>query len=266
MPAARPPDDPARTARPRGAGRPARKTRSPRRSAPQGPHAALAGRVTEVLFTLHGSQSAAARAWGVPQPRISDALDGKTPPAVWLLERLAAEGADVSALLTGRPAPVAAVPLLDRFLAGRSAGATVLDAHHAPAEFAAIGTYAVRIDETLAAATLGGPAADRPRAGDTVVVAADLETVVNSMRGLETSRTRRSRKRTPLPPPVVLLGGVPTLSLAHRVRLAGRAEGASLRLPLRTDPPADSAGLPGSAAGALDAVGFVVSRTGPLSR
>ncbi|QDT16747.1 hypothetical protein [Alienimonas californiensis] len=242
-----------------------RKSRSPRRSAPKGPHAELAERVGATLLTLHGSQSAAARTWGVPQPRISDALDGRTPPAVWLLERLAAEGADVTTLLTGRPAPVAAVPLLDGFLAGRSAGATVLGVHHVPAEFVAVGTYAVRLDRTLAEATLGGTAANRPREGDTVVVVTDVETVAGLIPRAWGFGARRSRKRIPLPPSVVLLDGVPTLSLAHRVRLAGRPDGASLRLPVTTDPPAIAAGLPESAAGALDAVGFVVLRTGPLS-
>ncbi|QDT16386.1 hypothetical protein CA12_24880 [Alienimonas californiensis] len=226
----------------------------------------MAKRVAATLLTLHGSQSAAARAWGVPQPRISDALDGKTPPAVWLLQRLAAEGADVTALLTGEPAPAMAIPLVDRFLAERSAGATMLGAHHVPAEFVAVGTYAVRLDRVLAEATLGGTAANRPRACDTVVVVTDVETVLTVAWEANEPNTRRSRKRVSLPPPVVLMGDVPTLSLAHRVRLTGRAEGASFKLPLRTDPPADAAGLPGPAAGALEAVGFVVSRTGPLSR
>lgn len=141
---------------------------------------------------------------------------------MWLLERLAAEGADVIALLTGRAAPVAAVPLVDRFLAGHTAGATVLGAHHVPAGFVAMGTYAVLFDSASAGATLGGTAADRPRAGDVVVVVTDIATAAGFASGTERPGARRSRKRVPLPPPVVLLDGVPTLSLAHRVRSAGR--------------------------------------------
>ncbi len=224
----------------------------------------MAERVGATLLTLHGSQSAAARAWGVPQPRISDALDGRTPPAVWLLERLAKEGVDVTALLTGRPAPVAPVLLFDRFLAGHRGGATVLGTHHVSGELVAVGTYAVRIDNALAEATLGGEAADRPRAGDTVVVVTDIETVANLVLGAGKPGARRSRKRAALPPPVVLVDGVPTLSLTHMIRLADWSQGASLKFPLKIDPPADAAGLPESAAGALDGIGFVVSRVGPV--
>lgn len=236
-------------------------------ASPDAEVAAIAGRIREVVTAWFGSQEALARRCGVSQPAVSKGLSGRVLPQTWLLRELAREGADVTALLTGLDPKPALLPRFDAFLPGgpeevRPVGtARPAGSVPAPARFFARGTYAVEVDRSLAAATLGGSPADRPRPGDTLIVTANValaRTAAGPAGGPRTLAT--------LPPPVVRLGDSLRLSFAHAVRLHGDAgNAADLRPPLRaeyvggpTDPPAD-------ADGPLPAVGFVVWRSGPLA-
>ena len=197
-------------------------------------------------------------------------MNGRTPPPVWLLERLAAEGVDVSALLTGAAPVTAPVPLVDRFLPGGRAGrtdATVLDVWHVLARFSAVGTYAVLLNDAAAGAVLGGEPSDRPRPGDVVVVVTDVAAAVEAARTARVGSPSEepAGKTLVLPPPVVVPDGAATLSLDHRVRLNRPADAGSLRGPLTAEP-VDGASAVGATAGPLRAFGYVAWRAGSVGR
>ena len=197
-------------------------------------------------------------------------MNGRTPPPVWLLERLAAEGVDVSALLTGAAPVTAPVPLVDRFLLGGRAGrtgATVLGVWHVPARFSAVGTYATLLDDAAAGAVLGGEPPDRPRPGDVVVVVTNVAAAVEAARppGVGAPSERATDGPLVLPPPVVVLNGAAKLSLDHLVRLNRPADAGPLRGPLNAEP-VDGASAAGAAAGPLRAVGYVAWRAGSVGR
>ena len=132
---------------------------------------AVAARLKAAVKTLFGSQLAAAKACGLDRTAVNKMLTGTRPPAVALLAGLAARGADVTALLTGGAA-LSAVPRFAGLLPGPPAAGRDVPVGLAavPEGVVAPGTYAVTFDANIAAATLGGDPADRPRAGDTVVL------------------------------------------------------------------------------------------------
>ena len=227
--------------------------------AADGPDPAVAARLKAATVSLLGSQSAAARACGLDRTAVNKMLAGTRPPAVALLAGLAARGADVTALLTGEEPALAAVPRFAGLLPGPPAADRVVPAGLAavPAGLVAPGTYAVTFDAGAAAATLGGDPADRPRAGDTVVVVTDLAAAV-------AAAVTSTEAHFTLPPPVVLVGGAARLSLAHRVRLGAVGDLAAVRGPLLAEPVAGVTGLPPAATGPRPAVGYAVWRAGPV--
>ena len=219
------------------------------------PDPAVAARLRAAVKVLLGSQLAAARACGLDRTAVNKMLAGTRPPAVALLAGLAARGADVTALLTGEPPALSAVPRFAGLLPGAPTAGR--DVPAGPAGLVAPGTYAVTFDADTAAATLGGDPAGRPRAGDTVAVVTAAATAV-AVTG------NPAGKIVTLPPPVVLVGDVPRLSLAHRVRLGAGGDLSAIRGPLRAEPVAGVPGLPAAAAGPLSAVGYAVWRAGPV--
>ncbi len=225
---------------------------------------AVAARLADAVTAVFGSQRAAAAACGVGQSAVSKTLSGRVRPSAELLRALALRGVDVSAILAGLQPTLAAVPRFGQFLFGPpgAAGVDPSGLFAAPVEFVVPGAYAVRIDTATAEAVLGGEHADRPRAGDTLVVMTDAAAAVRLAEGRSPSAAGRTA--VVLPPPVVLLHGAPVLSFLHVVRLAGSAEDVSLRDTLwaeRVEPATASA--PTTPA-TLRAVGYVVHRSGPI--
>ncbi|MFH5805868.1 hypothetical protein, partial [Alienimonas sp. DA493] len=132
------------------------------------------------------------------------------------------------------------------------------------------GLYAVRVDETLAAATLGGTEGDRPRPGDVLIVAADpavAAAFAATTAGAETPFVETIGADAAPQPPIVLVEGAPRLSLAYRVTLddAGEPPGKyATRLPAEPLQPAAGVVEPKGPLGrTLEAVGFAVWRGGP---
>ena len=220
---------------------------------------AAAARLAAAVTALFGSQRAAASAIGVGQSAVSKMVGGKAAPSTDLLTALAARGADVSAILAGTGPILAAVPLFDRFLPGppHAGGVAPAGLFAVPRGLAVPGTYAVTLDAATAAAPLGGGPADRPRAGDTVVVVTDTATAASAA-------GKPAGPDASLPPPVVLVGGEARLSLAHRVRLGAAEDLSAIRGPLTAQPHAGVTGLTAAANGPLPAVGFAVWRSGPV--
>ena len=215
-------------------------------------------RLKAATVALLGSQLAAARAFGLDRTAVNKMLTGTRPPAVNLLAGLAARGADVTALLTGEGPALAAVPRFAGLLPGPPATGRDVPARLAvPAGLVAPGTYAVTFDADTAAAIFGGDPADCPRVGDMVAVVTDAAAAV-AVAG------NPAGKIITLPPPVVLVGGVPWLSLAHRVRLGTAEDLSAGRGPLRAEPIADVTGLSPAVTGPLPCVGYAVWRAGPV--
>ena len=123
--------------------------------------------------------------------------------------------------------------------------------------FVVPGTYAVLLDEPGAAAILGGDPADRPRAGETVIV-------VTSMASAIAAADATLGEAVTLPPPIVLVGGVARLSLAHRVRLTVSADPSAVRGPFRAERIGEYPNFVPAADASRSAVGFAVWRAGPL--
>ena len=223
------------------------------------PDPAVAARLKAATAALLGSQLAAARTCGLDRTAVNKMLAGARPPAVALLAGLAARGADVTALLTGEGPTLAAVPRFARLLPGLPAAGRdePVGLAAAPTGLIAPGTYAVTFDTDIAAATLGGDPADRPRVGDTIVVVTDVATAL-AVAGAPAGKV------VTLPPPVVLMGGIPRLSLVHRVRLTAAGITPAVRGPLRAEPVADVSDLPPDAAGSLPSVAFAAWQAGPV--
>ena len=244
------------------------------RNPPDRPFAEAAGRAADAVVALFGSQTELARTCGVGPSAVSKAVNGRKPPHGWLLLELAERGADVSKILTGAGAAPALVPLYDRLLptppgggatrrygsvpatAGRYLGVVAVPEVLSDAE-----AYAVTLTREDVAGFLGGAAPTRPRAGDTLFVAA----AVDAARGLVPDPPG-PRSPAALPPPVVLLRGRPRLSFVHEVRLHGDVAAAGLvRLPLEAAYRGGASNLPDGAGATLTAVGFAVWRAGPVS-
>ena len=238
---------------------------------------AVAKRVKTAVERLYGSQKTARRAWGLEtQSAVSKQLNDSGLPSSWVFAELAAAGADVMELLTGVPRPAAA-PLFEELLPGSPGGyvGRAIGWYPLPPELAgAAALYAVRVDEALAAATLGGEVAARPRPGDTLIVAADpevakafaAELAVPETPILKTIPPTPRRSLLLLPPPIVLVGEIPVLSLAHRVTLFDPGEPPGKHtLRLLAEPIEPAAASEADPIGrTLDVVGYALWRSGPL--